>query len=303
MILGEHDELPALPPGNGVAVPPAAIGGELARIDVFLTQRLDQVRSFSEIPVIPIPLPRKHGMERMMKIVVPLGIEAVSPLVARGDDSRIIEVAFRYKVYRPPKPPLLPAHRLVEFDKEVAGSQVEHAVNRINPQRVHVIFADPVQRVGDKEGPDIVAVGTVKIDGISPGSTVPVGEVVSVIPQIIPFRPKVVIDHIEDHRQPMGVTGINQLSQIFRPPVPCMGGEEIDSVVSPVPVAGKLGNGHQFNRRHPQVRQVVQPRNDRREGPFRGEGPHVKLVYQIIVQGRVAPLLVPPAESCRIHHL
>ena len=52
-----------------------------------------------------------------------------------------------------------------------------------------------------KISPDVVAVRAVEIHGRPPRGAVPVGEVGAEVGQVVPLRPEVVVDHVEDDGQ------------------------------------------------------------------------------------------------------
>jgi hypothetical protein len=53
--------------------------------------------------------------------------------------------------------------------------------------------------------------------------------------------------------------------QILGPPVPGLGSEEKNTVVSPVAGSGELGDWHQLDGRDSQVRQMIEPIDDTSE--------------------------------------
>src|SRR4051794_12476186 len=75
----------------------------------------------------------------------------------------------------------------------------------VQPQSVDVVVPKPHQRVVDDEAPDLVALRSIKVDGLSPR----IGSVAEVRPeqrQIVSARTEVVVDDIQDDREtaPMG---------------------------------------------------------------------------------------------------
>src|SRR5258707_10874269 len=54
-----------------------------------------ELRDRSEIGQVASRLARQDGVQRVMKIVVPLRIETIASSFARRDDSRLVEIAFR----------------------------------------------------------------------------------------------------------------------------------------------------------------------------------------------------------------
>src|ERR1700738_2713985 len=83
------------------------------------------------------------------------------------------------------------------FRQERIGAEIENAMNRVQPQRVEMKCLQPVERVLNKKSAHFVAARFVKIDGLSPGSSIPVGEIRGVRTQVVAFRPEMVVDHVE----------------------------------------------------------------------------------------------------------
>src|SRR5260370_36626862 len=93
-----------------------------------------------------------------------------------------------------------PFHGRFEFRQERIGAEMENAMNRAQPQGVEMKCLQPIERVLNKKSAYFVAARIVKIDGLSPGSSIPVGEIRGVRTQVVAFRPEMVVDHVESNR-------------------------------------------------------------------------------------------------------
>jgi hypothetical protein len=113
----------------------------------------------------------------------------------------------------------------------------------------------------------------------------------------------VVVDHVENDRHFPLVAGVHELFEPLGASVTVLHREGIHSVVPPVPAAGELGNRHQFYRRDTEVPEIVEPGDDGVEGTFRGEGPHVHLVKNIVFEGKTGPLPVLPGKGIPVDDL
>ena len=78
-------------------------------------------------------------------------------------------------------------------------------------------------------------------------------------------------------------------------------GVERGAVVAPVPPAGEVGDGHQFDGRHAEVAQVLQPLGGGAERPLRREGADVQLVKDEVALRDAAPLFIAPIERRRVN--
>ena len=85
--------------------------------------------------------------------------------------------------------------------------------------------------------------------------------------KIIPVRPEVIVDDIEDHHQSALMRGIDQGFQILRPPIAGVRRKEQHAVVTPVPAARKVRDRHEFDRGDAEVGKCVELVDCRAERP------------------------------------
>src|SRR3712207_3283972 len=132
-------------------------------------------------------------MERVVKIVAPLRVEAVSAPLRGRDEPGIVEVRLRYYGERPAK---LSGERLdlaLKLLEEVGRRRVDDRVDRVQPECVDVEVAQPHQCVVDEEATDFVSVGVVEVDRLSPRRAVLVREIRSELAQVVARRAEVVV--------------------------------------------------------------------------------------------------------------
>ena len=178
----------------------------------------------------------------------------------------------------------------------MASAEVVDAVDGIQAKRVHVIFGKPVQGVIDDEAADAVALRSVKVDGLSPGRVMSVGETGSKLGKIISFGAEVVVNHVQHNRQSVLVAGIDKLLQTGGTTVGRLGRVEAGAVVSPISISRDLRDRHDFNRGDAEIAKVGESRNDAFKGPFSGKRAGVEFVDDEILQRDSRPTLVGPAE-------
>src|SRR3569623_2418619 len=65
-----------------------------ARVHETLYERRRQVTQPAEIGVIAVAFAGQYGMQRMVKVIAPLGIDAKPAQLAAADDARVIQIAF-----------------------------------------------------------------------------------------------------------------------------------------------------------------------------------------------------------------
>ena len=210
VVLGKDDELPRREVAGTVPVAAFAVDGILPGVDEPIRERPGHLFDPAEVAVIPVPFPRQERVERVVKVVAPLGVEAVSPFIRRGYDPRVVQVALGDQIGHPvlflPEVP----HGPGELGKERGGAEVHDAVDRVEAQRVHVELPEPVEGVLPEIPAHLVAEGTVEVHGGPPRGAVPVAEVGAEVGKVVPLRPEVVVDHVQDDGQAAQVAGVDQ---------------------------------------------------------------------------------------------
>src|ERR1700722_3996063 len=229
-----------------------AVVGMLSAVIPAVSQRCRQRRNASEIRVIPEVFPRQQGVNRMMEINAPMGVDSVNTPLSISKEARIVHFPLRDQVERATKSSGQVSDRRLEFCQEMTGAKVKDSVDSIQAKGVEVVVFEPIQGVLDEESPDFVAAFAVKIDSLTPGSSIAISKVRPVSTKVIAFRPQMVVNHVEGDGQTLLVSGIYQSLEGLWATVGVLRSKHIYAVVSPISGAGKLCDGHQFNRRHTQ---------------------------------------------------
>ena len=120
-----------------------AITGILPREDEPLAVGGGELGEFAEIGVIPLPLAGQQGVQGMVEVVVPLGIEAVAAALGRGNGAHVVEIALGDDLHPPPQGPRLAVNRRGQLLQDVPGAEIEDAVDGIEAQGVDVVLASP----------------------------------------------------------------------------------------------------------------------------------------------------------------
>ncbi len=165
----------------------------------------------------------------MVPIIGPGGVKAIASGLALAHESWIVEIRLGDDKGRTPQ--LSP--KLLHFDRElfqhVHWALVHDRVHGVEPQPVHVIVANPHQRVVDDEAPHLVAAGAVEVDRGSPVGVMTVAEVRSELRKEVAGRPQVVVDHVHHDSKPCCVARIDQPFEPQRSTVRVMRGEQIEA--------------------------------------------------------------------------
>ena len=148
----------------------------------------------------------------------------------------------------------------------------------------------------------MIAIGAVEVYGRAPGRVVAVGQVRPEPSHIATFWAEVVIHHVQQDGQRLGMAGVDEPLETIGAAVVGMKAAYRSTPSYPPPArAGELINRHQFDMRHAQIYQMVQFPDDAVECALGGEGAHVKLVNDPRLQGRRPPVLVMPHEGAVAH--
>ncbi len=167
-----------------------------------------------------------------------------------------------------------------------------------------MILRQPVTGIGDHEVAYVLTVRAVVVDPLTPRRHVPIGKVVGREgAQIVSIRPEMVVDHIQEHAQSLGVCRVNKALQVIWPAIDVAGGIEIDPVISPVPAPWTLRYGHQFQCRDTQGLQFWELLGQSGVGAFRRIGPYVTLVDHQSGRRQSFPRTVRPFIRAGIDHL
>src|SRR6202158_4543630 len=231
------------------------------------------------VRIITVPSTSDQHVQRVVEVVVPLGGVRLR-LAALGTlkVTRLVVVVFQDEVDVAIRPDGTP-DGLGQFCEDVGRGVVDDRVNRVQTQSVEMVFGQPVERVVDEEVPHDLTVEAIEVDAVPPGSRVPIGkELWRVRPEIISFRAKVVVDNIQQNHESGVMATLNQLFEIFGSAVGAIGSEGEDAVVTPVALAGKVGNRHQLHGSVSQIREIVEPLAHGGERPGRGEGSDVQFI-------------------------
>ena len=283
----------------------AAIAAEVLRVLALeresLGQRRRQPPRLGEVGVIAAALAREAHVQRVVEVIRPHRVQPDTAGLGRQHDATVVIVRFGHDVRGPALQARLLARRRGDLGEDMHGARVVDRVDRVQAQTVEVEIAHPGARVLDEVAPHAVAVRTVVVERAAPRCAVAVGEVRPEVAEIVPLGTEVVVDDVEDDRQPMGVTGVHQAAQPAGPAIGRLRREQMDTVVTPVARAGKLGHRHELDRRHAQLHQLGQMRHDGLERAGARERAHVQLVDHEIGRRVTAETLIRPGERRRVH--
>src|SRR5215467_6919037 len=105
----------------------------------------------------------------------------------------------------------------------------------IQAKPVEVVLLQPIQGVVDEEFANCPAVRSVKVDRISPRRLIAIGEELwRVFAKVVPFRSKVVVNHIQQDHESGSMSGLHQVLQFLGTTVTAVRRIGKNSVVSPI---------------------------------------------------------------------
>src|SRR5690349_3522752 len=148
-------------------------------------------------------------------------------------------------------------------------------MNGVEPQRVNVKILEPIKGIAYKQVTHFIAVGTIEIQGCSPWRLVMLGEIGSVLAQIVALRSKVVVNDVQSNGQPARMRLVHEALQILRLAVAVLNRKRIRAVITPVPCSGELGDRHNFDGGHTERSELIQLRAHCIESSFACESADV----------------------------
>ncbi len=143
------------------------------------------------------------------------------------------------------------AHSTAEIGENVRVSDLGNRMNGVEPQPIEPIVLQPMKRIADSKLPDL---RRAIVDCVTPRGLGGREERRRIAAEVISFRAKVIVDHIEKNHQPAQMGRINERLQILRASVTAVGGVPQHAVITPVSAAGKIRERHQFDCCEPPLR-------------------------------------------------
>src|SRR3954452_1580451 len=154
-------------------------------------------------------------MKRMVELITPLGIDSIPSSLPARHNSRIVQIALsnQREVFAQlgGKSLHFPRHIFEEMKCRV----IDEGVYSVKPKAVEMVVAQPHERVINEESAYFVASVAIEIHGGAPRRLVLLGVIRSEAAQIVPNRTEVVINHVEQHRDSLFMTGIHETFQII----------------------------------------------------------------------------------------
>ncbi len=255
-------------------------------------------RRIGVVGIVARALAGAEHAERMVQIVVPLrGVEALA------QQMRLVPVVLEHEMdralAREPR-----AHCLGDLAQDRALAVVADGVDSVEAQPVEMKLLEPVERVLDVEFAHRLRRLAVKIDRRAPRRVVALGEeMLRVDVEVVPLRPEMVVDDVEEHGEVARMTGVDEALQILGPAVAAVGREDQHAVIAPIPLAGKIRYRHQLDGGDAEAHQVVEVTLDAGEIAARGEGAGMELVEHDLLPAPAAPVGIAPVIAARIDDL
>ena len=193
------------------------------------------VRGPEVVAVIGLAQARQRDHGRVVKVVVPDRVHPEAAGLGRPDQSRVLRLVLRDDEGRATRARAADLAR--DRGQDVLVGVVEDLLRRIEPKPVEVVLVDPHAHVPQDElahgrGPVLVEVEDVAPIAPMAAAQVPIPEQ----REVAAVGAEVVVDHIEDHRDPQRMGTVDECTQVVRAAVEPRRGEEVDAVVSPAEI-------------------------------------------------------------------
>src|SRR5207245_5214371 len=116
-------------------------------------ERARKLSQSAEILVVAVALAGQQGMQRVMKIVAPDGVETVTGW-SLANKRGVVGVRLGYDQDLAPKFASQRLHVLLDFRQDVLRGLVVSRLDSIETQAIEGIFADPINEILDKHTHD-----------------------------------------------------------------------------------------------------------------------------------------------------
>src|ERR1035437_1312719 len=173
-------------------------------------------------------------------------------------------------------------------------------MHRIEPHTVYMEIAHPHQSVVAEEAPHLVRPLTFKIHSSAPRRVMSVDEIRAKFACVISHGAKVVVHHVDQHRQSLLMGSIYESLEAVGATVPLLHRKECDAVVSPAVMAGERCHRHQLNMRYAKINQMIELANGGIECALRRKGPNMQFVDDAACQRWCTELRVSPRKCLLI---
>src|SRR3569833_991323 len=141
-------------------------------------------------------------MHRVVKIVAPLRIETEAACLARCNEFRIVEVALRNESKIAAQMCGKPVYLRGKLFEKMHRRPIVKGMYRIQAKAVEMVLPKPHQSVLEQKATCLLTAFLIQIHSRAPRCLISLSEVRPETAQIVSRRPKMVINHIEQHGQP-----------------------------------------------------------------------------------------------------
>ena len=213
-----------------------------------------------------------------MKIVAPLRVDAKPSGFARRHHARIVQIALGDQRQAARRRCLQRFNFRGKLLQKVDRRAIDKSMHRVNAQSVDMKVPQPHQRVVAEEAPHLVRTRVFKIHCAAPGRVVRIHNIRPEFSGVIPARPEVVVDHIEQHGQALAMRRIHKALQRVRSSVWLVNRVERHAVITPAMAALERSYRHQLHMRDSKLGQVIELVRRGIERAFRRKRADVQLV-------------------------
>ncbi len=294
VILQEDDKLLGVESKTGSTAASLLPGVPLSLIEVTPFHRRNEFLGRAlVIGVVVFCVPGHRHAGRMMKIVVPGGVEPKTALLDRSQQPRVLMLVFGDDERLPRAGRL--AHATRDRRQYVVGRIVNNRMDGVDPQTIDVELVDPIAGIGDEELADRAAMLGVEVDRLAPIGAMPLGGVFTgELSEIIAGRTEVVVNHVENHADLEPMSLVDEPAEIVRRAIQPRGSEQIDAVIAPAEAAVEFGDRHDLDERDAQFSEAWQFGDGRCKRPLGRECADVQLINDLPLARRARPIPVVP---------
>src|ERR1700733_14450612 len=221
VVLDEADKVMHGEAVHRASVPAVAILRERAVVDEDAGERLGKIFEGAEVVVVALALlDVQDGEERVVEVVAPLRVHAVSAGFAWGYNAGIVEVALGDEHEAASEDGRQDLDLGGELLHEVNGGSIDELMHGIEAQTVDVVVAHPHQRVVAEETAHLVAARLLKINCVAPRRVMSAIEVGTEPAGGAAYRSEVGVEDVDEDRNALLMAGVDEALQTVGTAVP-----------------------------------------------------------------------------------
>jgi hypothetical protein len=219
MILGENDKRRTRETLGRRATATPKGGGIVPLIQKAFGKDSGKIGGSGEILIVSFPFPCQENMKGMVEIVTPLAMETNPVMLFRKNRPAIVLMGLSDQMDSPSSffGDLVGKSR--DIGQKWHRRLVYNGMNGIEPKPVDIKDLKIISDVFQKKMTDMIAPGTIEVNGIAPRGPGNLRKIGGKFSQIVPFWPQMIIDNVQNDGNAPFMTGPDKTGKAVGPSI------------------------------------------------------------------------------------